>query len=77
MSRSMPGPVKRPMGLNPSRIGETSDHAASANAMTATLPAIDAQARASWKGVRNFSGDFLVATTRIACRTMAKVTTPR
>ena len=40
ISRSMPGPVKRPMGLSPSRIGETSVHTLSANAMTATLPAI-------------------------------------
>ena len=66
ISRSMPGPVKRPMGLSPSRIGEASDHTPSANAMTTTLPAIEAQARASWNGVRNASGDRLVATTRTA-----------
>ena len=77
ISLSMPGPVKRPMGLSPNRIGEASDHAASANATTATLPAIEAHARASWNRVRSLSGDFLVATTRIACRTVANVTTPR
>ena len=77
ISRSMPDPVTRPTGLSPSRIGEASDRTASANATTATLPAIEAHARASWNGVRSLSGDFLVSTTRIACRTVAKVATPR
>ena len=77
ISRSAPSPVKRPIGLRPSRIGETPDHAPRANATTAALPAIEAQASAWWKGVRSFSGDFLVSTTRIAWRTVLKVTTPR
>ena len=70
-------PVKRPMGLSPSRMGEMSDHTPSANAMTATLPAMDAQPSASWNGVRNVSGALRVATTRIAWRTVANVTSPR
>ena len=45
--------------------------------MTVRLPAIEVHARASWNGVRSLSGDFLVSTTRIACRTVAKVATPR
>ena len=73
----MPRPMKRPIGLIPNRIGETSDHARRATATTAMLPAMDAQASASWTGVRSVSGAFRVATTRMACLTVANVTTPR
>ena len=73
----MRDPVRRPIGLNPSRIGETLDHSPSANAMTVRLPAMDAQARSSWNGVRSVSGARRVATARIAWRTAVKVVTPR
>ena len=70
-------PVKRPTGLSPNSTGERPDHAPSAKAMTTTLPAIDAQATASWNGVRSVSGALRVATARIAWRTRANVATPR
>jgi len=77
ISRSMLRPVKRPMGLSPRRMGETSDHTASANAMRAALLPIDARASASWNGVRNVSGALRVARARMAWRTVANVTRPR
>ena len=47
-----------PIGLIPSRIGDTSDQAVRATTTATTLPAIEAQESATWKGLPSASSAF-------------------